>query len=69
MVIKAKATKVPKVMTPKEFAEEIKELALKFSDDPEVMHGKMDDLLCEVLNSLGYKEGVKAFKVSDKYYA
>ena len=50
-------------MTPKEFA--IKMVALK-SDDFECSHGEMDALMCELLKSLGYTDGVKVFQGQGK---
>jgi hypothetical protein len=43
--------------------------ALCFAFDPEIYHIKADDLLCEVLLSLGFSESVKFFKDSDKWYS
>ena len=54
-------------MTPLEFANKMKEILLR--KDPESEHDKADDLMCEVLTSLGYKDGVKAFRESTRWYA
>lgn len=57
-------------MTPKEFYEKMKELSDEEGFmDSEYVHGNMDDLMCEVLTSLGYGEGVKVFKDTLKWYA
>ena len=63
-------------MTPEEFAEKMRELAGEKNeygqycpDDPERAHGKMDDLMCEVLESLGYGEGVEIFRNTRLWYA
>lgn len=53
-------------MTPAEFAERMKNCD---SSDTEVAHGDADDLMCELLTSLGYGMGVLAFKEMDKWYA
>lgn len=57
------------VITPKEFKQKMKELSDVVLDDTEAIHGKMDDLLCEVLVQLGYKAGVAIFKDTPKWYA
>ena len=54
-------------MTPEEFAETMKEIAE--SEDPECAHGDMDDLMCQLLEDLGYEEGVKIYLDADKWYA
>ncbi len=37
--------------------------------DNEEAHSKADDLLCEILESLGYGKTVELFKSSEKWYA
>lgn len=37
--------------------------------DVEGCHGAMDDLMCEVLRSLGYGDGVDVFEAAEKWYA
>jgi hypothetical protein len=37
--------------------------------NPEESHIDADDLMCEVLEQLGYQEGVKIFRHADKWYA
>lgn len=44
-------------------------IAIKESDDCELAHEEADDLLCEILESLGYKEVVKAYDDIEKWYA
>jgi hypothetical protein len=56
-------------MTPQEFATEMEKLSILANGDPEAAHGKADDLLCEVLESLGYSDGVQIFVEMDKWYA
>lgn len=54
-------------MTPEGFAWEMRLIAR--GDDEEVEHSDMDDLMCELLTSLGYEEGVQIFKDAHKWYA
>lgn len=54
-------------MDPETFAWEMRCIAN--SNDPEAAHGDMDDLMCKLLESLGYDEGVEIFKNAKKYYA
>ena len=69
-------------MTPLEFENKMKELVglqnieityrgELFVDvsDPETTHKKADNLLAEVLNSLGYQKGIKIFESMPKWYA
>ena len=56
-------------MTPEEFALKMKEIENQYEDDPEISHAMMDDLMCEVLDSLGYEVGVHIFVESGKWYA
>ena len=56
-----------KAMTPEEFLEKMREQAENY--DIEKVHSRMDDLLCEVLESLGYEEGVRVFQDNEKWYA
>ena len=55
------------IMTPEEFARQMGQLAE--NDDEEVRHIRMDDLMCEMLTSLGYSEGVTIFDGTYKWYA
>ena len=55
------------VGTPKEFAEKMRQLAE--NGDPEADHIKSDELMCQLLTSLGYGEGVKIFKEMYKWYS
>lgn len=54
-------------MDPDAFAYEMRMIAR--GDDEEVEHSDMDDLMCEILTSLGYEEGVQIFKDAHKWYA
>ena len=56
-------------MTPEKFSESMSHLLSKHSGDPEAFHSCADDLICELLNSLGYGEGVNIFLDAEKYYS
>lgn len=56
-------------MKPEEFEDKMRELASKCDDDREIAHAEMDDLMCEVLSSLGYAGGVAVFIAASKWYA
>ena len=53
-------------MTPEEFAKAMKETQCS---DTEIAHCLADDLMCDLLKSLGYEEGIAIFLESDKWYA
>ncbi len=55
-------------MTPKEFADRMRAITSEVVDIGG-MHSDADDLLCEVLRSLGYEEGVAIFEGADKWYS
>jgi len=54
-------------IAPKEFKERMAHIA-KISDEEE-RHVKMDDLMVEVLNRLGYEEGTRIFENTEKWYS
>lgn len=61
------------VMTPEQFAEKMRDL-YNDSYNRKAMgvveaHEKADALMCELLRSLGYGEGVEIFEAADKWYA
>ena len=58
-------------MNPKEFADKMKELSERNTGSSDICfnHMDMDDLMCEVLKSLGYNEGVEIFENTHKWYA
>jgi hypothetical protein len=56
-------------MTPEEFKEKMAKITKEYELDEEVGHIKMDRLICEVLNELGYHEGIKIFEEFPKWYA
>ena len=47
----------------------MKNISEKYSDDLEMGHAEMDQEMCELLVSLGYKNGIQIFNEFDKYYA
>ena len=55
-------------MTPEQFRDAMLKLANN-QQDKEGRHCDMDDLLCAVLEELGYREGVRIFQDTDKWYA
>lgn len=57
------------MMTPNEFYSAMSDLYQKLSDDPEAFHVEADDLMCNLLNMLGYTKGVDIFLNADKYYS
>jgi len=56
-------------MTPKEFADRMREIAKYADDDTEAAHGNADDLMCQLLTTLGYHEGVQIFVEMPRWYA
>lgn len=58
-----------KVMTPAEFAAEMRRLKQEHDADTEQLHMTMDALMMRVLTTLGYGEGVEVFLDADKWYA
>jgi len=40
----------------------------QINSDTEQAHGEADDILCDLLNSLGYEDVVKEFKKIKKWY-
>lgn len=53
-------------MTPEEFEREMREVFV--GHDPENEHEKADKLICNLLESLGYDDGVKVFKSATRWY-
>lgn len=58
-----------KPMTPDEFFEKMIQAKERFDNDPESVHVVMDGIMCNLLESLGYGEGVIVFDHTYKYYA
>lgn len=55
------------VMTPEEFKKAMEDWAK--SGDIERRHFAMDELMCEVLSSLGYREGIKIYNDTEAWYS
>ena len=49
--------------------EKLEAAKTNFSGDLEALHMEVDDILCELLEMLGYQEVVKIYKDIDKWYA
>jgi len=59
-------------ITPDEFLAKLKAIKTEYffeKDDLETCHAKMDEVLCEILSSLGYDEGIRFFQNTPKWYA
>ncbi len=63
-------------MTPEEFAAKMLEASkITYSHwgkeyaDIEDSHAAMDDLMCNLLRSLGYGDGIDIFEKAEKWYA
>ena len=59
-------------MTPEEFCEKMKEFAgdeFTGDYDTECAHINADDLMCDILEQLGYKDGVEVFKNMPRWYS
>ena len=56
-------------MTPAEFAESMDTIFQDNFYDQELLHIKMDDLMCNVLCELGFSDGIEVFKTAEKWYA
>ncbi len=54
--------------TPEEFADAMRFLNINV-DHTEDRHIEMDELMCQLLISLGYEEGVEVFADTKKWYA
>ena len=54
-------------ITPEEFKEQM--ASMRKIDDEEERHYKMDCLMMEVLNQLGYEEGTIIFDNTEKWYS
>lgn len=53
---------------PNEFAMEIKKIIEDLPDDQEERHINLDLYICEVMEKLGYKEGIRLFRTTPKGY-
>lgn len=57
-----------KRITPEQAASLAQGIVDSVGDDPEGAHGRLDSLLCEVLESLGYTKLVRIFEKQEKWY-
>lgn len=55
-------------MTAEEFAQKMEQIFKKDYNE-EIAHVEADDLMAEVLSSLGYQKGVEIFFSNEKWYA
>lgn len=53
----------------KRYLKKLKEVQDEYCGDEECRHGCEDDILCELLKELGYKELVKQYESTNKWYA
>ena len=56
-------------MTPEDFELKMQTLLTQYGDSIEELHIQMDNLMCEVLKSLGYEKGVEIFKRTELWYS
>lgn len=56
-------------MTPKNFAAKAKKIIKEHRGDAEVRHSKLDELMEETLEALGFKEGVAVIRATTRWYA
>jgi hypothetical protein len=59
---------MPDIKNPKVFADLMRK-AFNDYDDVEANHSNADDLMCSLLEELGYTEAVQIFKNGYKWYA
>lgn len=59
--------KMIEILSPKEFAEKMNEAAKQ--EDIEYAHIEMDNLMAELLRSIGYQDGIDIFEDAEKWYA
>lgn len=57
------------ILTPKEFADKMRELKKEYSDDLEERHILMDELMLDLLITLGYIEGCQVFADTKMWYS
>ena len=55
--------------SPEGFKTRMANIFYSAGDDPEICHGKMDDLMCELLRHLGYGDGIDIFESAERWYA
>ena len=57
------------VLTPEEFAEQMRRLVKVYGHDEEMFHIEADGLMAALLIALGYEKGVKEFIKQPKWYS
>ncbi len=66
-VLLSKGANMPKAMTPEEFKIEMEEYCSGY--DTQGAHMAADALMCQLLEELGYAEGIEIFRNTKKWYA
>jgi hypothetical protein len=56
------------MITPEQFVEKVK-VRIEKGEEPEGRHHLTDDLMEEVLIELGYGEGVRLIRATDRWYS
>lgn len=56
-------------VTPEQFKQAMQKLANKFGGDEEAFHAEADDLICNTLEKLGFKDGIEIFRKQPKWYS
>lgn len=59
----------PRPLTPGEFLSAMRRVELKLAGDTECQHIAADETMCELLETLGYGEGVAVFRGMQRWYA
>lgn len=54
-------------MTPEEFKDAMSAINDEAWKDPEMAQSEADNLMCEMLSSLGYGEGVEVFRNMERW--
>lgn len=57
------------IPTPQEFENKMREILDQYGDDEEVFHIAADHYICDVMEDLGYEEGIHIFAAADKWYS
>lgn len=57
------------MMTQEEFKDAMGLINEEYNDNNEDKHVHMDNLMCELLSSMGYEEGIDIFRDADKWYS
>ena len=59
------------IPTPEEFAAHLTDIKTAHQDvkDLENIHLEMDEYICRTLELLGYRDGIRIFRSTQKYYA